>query len=111
MAATPTFKEWKASNSAYERLASSDDVADAIALFDLYDVHRSKSTPAAPVADPKTAAAAASLAARRDAQAEGARVAPSKNAAPNTNVDMNDEEQLFKFYAKKSNDRIRARYQ
>ncbi|MEY4931698.1 MAG: hypothetical protein RLZZ403_18 [Pseudomonadota bacterium] len=110
LAASPQFKEWKSSNAAYERLASSDDIADAIVLFDLYDAHQSKSVPAPAGADPKVVAAAASLAARRDAQAEGAKSAPTRNAAPNANVDMNDESQLFEFYAKKANERVRARY-
>lgn len=110
--ATPEFAEWKASSPTYEKLASSDDVADAIALFDLYDAHTLKSKPApVPVVpvDPAKAAEAAKLAARRGAQVEGGRAPTAKNASPNQNVDMGDADQLFAFYADKSNKRIASR--
>jgi hypothetical protein len=110
--ATPEFAAWKSSSPTYEKLASSDDVADAIALFDLYDAHTLKSkpapVPAVPV-DPVKAAEAAKLAARRGAQAEGAKAPIGRNASPNQNVDMGDADQLFAFYADKSNRRIASR--
>lgn len=103
------FQEWKATSPTYEKLAASDDVADAIALFDLYGAHRSRAV-AAPAVDPVKAAEAAKLAARRGAQVEGARSPTNRATAPNQNVDLNDDDQLFAFYAQKSNARIKSRY-
>ena len=103
------FQAWKATSPAYEKLASSDDVADAIALFDLYGAHRARS--ATPAVDPAQAAAASTLAARRGAQAEGARTPTNRATAPNQSVDLNDEDQLFAFYAQQSNKRLKDRYQ
>jgi hypothetical protein len=104
---TPEFKEWRASSSTYEKLASSDDVADAVALFDLYRAHQSST--AAPKIDPAAQASANALAARRGAQAEGARAPTQRASSPNDNVDLTDPDQLFAFYAKKSNNRMKAR--
>lgn len=101
------FQDWKKTSPAYEKLAASDDIADAIALFDLYGAHQSRSTP---TPDPAQAAAAATLAARRGAQAEGARSPTNRASAPNQSVDLNDDDQLFAFYAQKSNQRLKARY-
>jgi len=104
---TKEFQDWKATSPAYEKLAASDDLADAIALFDLYGAHRTKNpAPAAVVAD---TAAADQVAARREKQAEGALSPNGKNATPNHGVDLNDEDQLFAFYAAKSNARIARR--
>jgi hypothetical protein len=103
------FQDWKSTSPTYEKLAASDDVADAIALFDLYGAHQSRV--GTPAADPSKAAAAATLAARRGAQAEGARTPTNRASAPNQSVDLNDEDQLFAFYAQKSNARIKARHQ
>jgi hypothetical protein len=102
------FQGWKKTSPTYEKLAASDDIADAIALFDLYDAHQSRN--AAPAPDPAQAAAAAMLAARRGAQAEGARSPTNRASAPNQSVDLSDEDQLFAFYAQKSNARIKSRY-
>jgi hypothetical protein len=105
---TEEFKQWKSSSSTYEKLAASDDIADAIALLDLYEAHTAKSTPEF---DPQAAANAARLAARRGAQAEGGKGAgKTKGASPNENVDLKDEDQLFAFYAQNANKRIKARY-
>ncbi len=103
---TPAFQEWKASSPTYEKLASSDDIADAVALFDLYKAHH----PAQAV-DPTQAAAAVTLAARREAQAEGAQASPNKTQSPNHGVDLTDPDQLFAFYADKANSRMRKRNQ
>ena len=108
VARSKDFQDWKATSPTYEKLAASDDVADAIALFDLYGAFRSKS--AAPAPDPKAVAAAASVAARRGAQAEGARTPTNRATAPNQSVDLNDEDQLFAYYAQKSNARLKSRY-
>jgi hypothetical protein len=108
VARSSEFQAWKATSTTYEKLASSDDVADAIALFDLYGAHRARST--APTPDPTKVAAAATLAARRGAQAEGARTPTNRATAPNQSVDLSDEDQLFAFYAKKSNERLKSRY-
>jgi len=105
--ATKEFQTWKASSTTYEKLASSDDVADAVALFDLYRAHQST---AAPQIDPAAQASAAALAARRGAQADGARAPTQRAATPNQNVDLSDPDQLFAFYADKSNKRMKARY-
>lgn len=104
--ATPEFRAWKESSTTYEKLASSDDVADAVALFDLYRAHQSV---AAPKVDPAAQASANALAARRDAQTEGARAPNNRAATPNQNVDLADADQLFAFYANKSNQRMKAR--
>jgi hypothetical protein len=104
---TPAFQAWKKSSQTYEKLASSDDISDAIALFDLYDGHLAKT--GAPRIDPAQAAATATLAARRGAQVEGAQSAVNKNAAPNENVDVNDPDQLFAFYAAQSDKRLKTR--
>lgn len=109
VARSKEFQAWKATSPTYEKLAASDDVADAIALFDLWGAHRARD--AAPRPDPAQVAAAASLAARRGAQVEGARTPTNRASAPNQSVDLSDEDQLFAFYAKKSNERLKARYQ
>lgn len=108
---TQAYKDWQATSETYERLASSDNIADAIALFDLYDAHRSKNAPATPVVDPKVAADAVKLAARRGAQAEGGKAAVTNTATPNHGVDTNDADQLFNFYANKANARMAKRNQ
>ena len=105
--ATKEFQDWKASSTTYEKLASSDDVADAVALFDLYSARQAA---AAPKIDPAAQASANALAARRGAQAEGARAPNNRAATPNQNVDLTDPDQLFAFYADKSNKRMKARY-
>lgn len=107
VAKSQEFRAWKATSPAYEKLASSDDVADAIALLDLYIATTTRS---APNVDPTQAANAAKLAARREAQAEGARSPKNRAQAPNESVDLNDPDQLFAFYAQKSNQRLKARY-
>lgn len=108
-ARTPEFQAWKKSSPTYEKLAASDDTSDAIALFDLYAAqHPTAQTPAAPAAQPADSGAA-TLAARRAAQAEGARAPSGRSAAPNTDVDLNSEDSLFAFYASKANERIRRR--
>lgn len=106
---TKEFQEWKSSSTTYEKLAASDDVADAVALFDLYKARH----PAAPqpTIDPKEVAASQALAARRGAQVEGAKSQRTGKATPNQNVDLNDPDQLWAFYAEKSNNRIKGRYQ
>jgi hypothetical protein len=106
---TKEFAEWKATSPTYERLASSDDVADAVALFDLWESHRSKAAPRQQTPDPEAVAAATKLAARRGAQVDGGKAAVTKSASPNQNVDMNDEDQLFAFYANQANARMRKR--
>jgi len=103
------FQDWKQTSPTYEKLAASDDVADAIALFDLYGAHQSRV--GSPAVDPSKAAASATIAARRGAQAEGARTPTNRASAPNQSVDLQDEDQLFAFYASKSNARIKARHQ
>jgi len=105
---TNEFQEWKGSSPTYEKLASSDDVADAIALFDLYEAHRSRNVSKTP--DPAQAAAADKLAARRDAQAEGARSTTNMAQQPNENMDLSDPDQLWALYAEKSNKRLKGRY-
>ena len=105
---TPAFQTWKASSPTYEKLASSDDIADAVALFDLYGAHTARHAP--PAADPAATAAAATLAARRTAQVDGALAAPARSSSPNTNVDLSDPDQLFAFYSQKANKRIKDRY-
>lgn len=107
VARSKEFQEWKATSQTYERLAASDDVSDAIALFDLYGAFRSKTS--APTPDPAAVAAASKLAARREAQADGARTPTNRATAPNQSVDLNDEDQLFAYYAQKSNARLKAR--
>ncbi len=108
---TTEFAEWQKSSPTYERLASSDDIADAIALVDLYDAHRSKAAPTAPAVDPKQAADAAKLAARRGAQAEGAKAATTISASPNASIDLNSEDQIWRDYSAKANARMKARNQ
>lgn len=108
MARTKEFQAWKGTSPAYERLAASDDVADAIALIDLWKAHSARSAPQP--ASAQDAAAASQLAARRAQQAEGARTPTNKASTPNPAVDLNDPDQLFAFYAKKANDRMKARY-
>lgn len=110
-AKTKEFAEWKGSSPAYEKLASSDDVADAVALFDLWDAHRSKTAPTKPVADAAGAAEAAKLAARRDAQAEGGKAAATTKASPNQGVDLSQEDQQFALYAQQANARMAKRHQ
>jgi hypothetical protein len=107
VARSKEFQEWKATSQTYERLAASDDVSDAIALFDLYGAFRTKTS--APPPNPATVAAAAKLAARREAQVDGARTPTNRATAPNQSVDLNDEDQLFAYYAAKSNARLKAR--
>lgn len=102
---TPSFREWYATSPTYEKLANSDDLSDAIALMDLYSA-RTNRTPAPSPAD---VAASSKLAARRDAQAEGARSADVKGATPDEGVDAENEDQAFAFYAAQANKRIRAR--
>jgi len=104
------FQGWKKSSPTYEKLAASDDISDAIALFDLYDAHQSKAG-VSPQPDPAQAAAAAQLAARRGAQVAGAQAPSHKASQPNQSVDLSDADQLFAFYADKSNARIKARHQ
>lgn len=115
---TKEFQEWKKSSPAYEKLAASDDISDAIALFDLYNAHKgtvkSTTTPATPApaaaaapAAPASTAAADQVAARREKQAEGAASPSGKPAAPNHGVDMSDPDQLFEFYAKRADSRLR----
>jgi len=103
---TPEFQAWKKSSPTYEKLASSDDVADAVALFDLYNATRAK----APEPTPQEAAAAQALAARRGAQVEGALAPTHKAASPSSTVDANDPDQLFAFYAQKANSRLKERH-
>jgi hypothetical protein len=105
---TKDFQDWKESTSTYKKLAASDDVSDAIALFDIYK-HSHPAT-AAKAPDPASVAAATQLAARREAQAEGARSTTSRASAPNQNVDLSDPDQLFAFYAQKSNNRLKSRH-
>jgi seryl-tRNA synthetase len=105
---TTEFQEWKSSSTTYEKLASSDDIADAIALFDLYDAHRSRAGTKTP--DAAQTAAADKLAARRDAQVEGAKSTNNSAQQPNPDVDLNSPDQLFEFYAQKSNKRLQGRY-
>lgn len=105
---TKEFQTWQATSQAYERLASSDDVEDAIALMDLWKLSRPAAAPA-PVVDPKIAADAAKLAAKRGAQVEGGKAAVTGTAAPNAIVDPNDPDQMWNFYASKSNNRMNRR--
>lgn len=102
------FQTWKATSPTYDKLASSDDIADAIALFDLYAAHQLVT--GSPGVDPAAAAESEALAARRGAQVEGARAPSNKSATPNENVDLSDPDQLFAFYANKSNKRLQNRY-
>jgi len=104
---TPEFAEWKKSSPAYEKLAASDDTSDAIALLDLYDAHVGRT--ATPKPTPAQTAAASKLAARRGEQVDGARSLKDKGAQVNEDVDMNNPEQLFAFYAAKADARKRAR--
>ena len=104
LGANEQFRTWKASSPTYEKLAASDEIADAIALFDLYEAHRGKQPK--PVVD---TAAADQIAARRAKQAEGALTPDGKQATPNNQLDLNDADQLFAFYAQKANSRIRGR--
>lgn len=108
---TKEFQAWKQSSSTYEKLAASDDIADAIALFDLYASHKGR-TKVQPPAEPAPASTAAAdqAAARREKQAEGAVTPSSKPASPNQSVDLNDQDQLFAFYAKNADSRIKRRY-
>jgi hypothetical protein len=104
---TKEFQEWKASSETYKRLAASDDISDAIALLDLYKaLHPAQETPKP---NANAVAATDAVAARRAAQVAGARAAKTERAAPNQNLDMNDGEQLFEFYSKAANERIRKR--
>lgn len=107
---TEEFQEWMKSSPTYGRLASSDDVADAIALFDLWKgSHPTPSNPKTPT--PAEADQAAKLSARRKEQAAGASSPSDRGATPNTGVDLDDEDQLFAFHAAKANKRLRERYQ
>lgn len=107
---TEEFQEWMKSSPTYGRLASSDDVADAIALFDLWKgAHPAPSNPKTPT--PAEADQAAKLSARRKEQADGASSPSDRGATPNTGVDLDDEDQLFAFHAAKANKRLRERYQ
>jgi hypothetical protein len=108
---TEEFKTWLGSSPTYGKLAASDEITDAIALLDLYDGHVTKSKPQPKPVDQKAAAEAAKLAARRGAQVDGAKTPRGSNAQPNPGVDLNDGDQLFAFFAEKSNARIKARYQ
>ncbi len=108
---TPEFKAWVETSQTYGKLAASEEITDAIALLDLYEGHALKAQPKPKQIDVKAAADAKQLAARRTAQADGARAPKNSNAQPNPGVDPNDGDQLFSFYADKSNARIRARYQ
>lgn len=104
-----TFQEWMQTSPTYGRLASSDDVADAIALFDLYKAaHPTPGNPNTPTQ--AEADQAAKLSARRKEQAEGASSPNDRGATPNTGVDLTDEDQLFAFHADKANKRLRERY-
>jgi hypothetical protein len=105
---TKEFVEWKKSSSTYEKLAASDDIADAVALFDLYGAHKAR-LPKADQPAPQPTAAADKVAARREAQAAGAASPSGKPAQPNQSVDLDDPDQLFAFYAAKSNERIKRR--
>lgn len=109
---TEEFRKWKESSSTYEKLAASDDIADAIALFDLYESHkgRTKAPAPTPVPAPADTAAADQVAARREKQAEGAATPSGKPASPNQSVDLNDEDQLFAFYAKNADARMKRRH-
>lgn len=114
---TAEFQQWKESSSTYKTLAASDNLDDAIALFDLYEQHKARTKRAAPAsATPPAPAAAANtaaadqVAARREKQVEGASAPSSKPASPNSSVDLNDEDQLFAFYAQQANARIGRRY-
>ncbi len=108
---TKDFAEWQKSSPTHERLASSDDVSDAIALVDLWEAHLSKTTPKAPVADPKVAAEAAKLAAKRGAQAEGGKAAVTVTAVVNKDVDSKDEGQMYAEYFAAANARMKKRNQ
>jgi len=103
---TPEFKQWLKSSPTYTKLASSDEVSDAIALFDLWNAAVSSQEPEAAQA----AAASDTLAARRGAQLAGARAPKATAATPSENVDLKDEDQLFAFYAKQSDARLKGRY-
>jgi hypothetical protein len=106
---TPEFQEWMKSSPTYGKLASSDDVADAIALFDLYKgTHPVQANPNQATAT--EAANAAKLAARRSAQAEGARAPAGSSASPTAEADTTSDDALFAAYAEKANKRLRARY-
>ena len=106
---TPEFQAWRKTSSTYDKLAASDDVTDAIALFDLYEAHQAKSGTQHRV-DPAAVAASNQLTARREAQSEGARSPTNRSATPNENVDLSDPDQLFAFYAAQSNKRLKDRY-
>ena len=103
---TKQFLDWKATSPTYEKLADSDEISDAVTLLDLYNALG----PKASAPNQADVAAAKQLAARREAQVAGGQAAPSRAGQPNENVDLADPEQLFAFYANKSNQRIRNRY-
>jgi hypothetical protein len=79
-------------------------------LLDLYAAHTAKSAPKTPAIDPKEAAEAAKLAARRGAQVEGGKAVGTKSAQPNQSADANDEDSMFAAYANAANKRIAKRY-
>lgn len=101
------FRGWLKTSPAYERLASSEDIADAILLFDQWNFHAGQTQQEG---NSEEAAEADRLAARREAQTRGAQTPRSRAASPNQEVDLNDEEQLFQFYASKANERMRTRH-
>ncbi len=106
---TPEFQAWRKTSQTYDKLAASDDIADAIALFDLYAGHQAQAG-TAPRVDPAEVAESRKLAARREAQSEGAQSPANRTQVPNENVDLNDADQLFAFYAGQSNKRLKDRY-
>ncbi len=108
-AVSQEFKDWVQTSPTNVKLAASDDVADAVALFDLYEGYTLKHAPKTPVVDITKAAEAAKLAARRGAQIEGGRAAKTNAASPNQAVDLADEDQQFAAYAKQANARMAAR--
>jgi hypothetical protein len=59
---TPEFQAWKASSPVYEKLAASEDVNDAIALFNLYKAYQNRANVSPPATKPIPARVAATVA-------------------------------------------------
>ena len=126
----PDFKGWLAQQpKKIQALAASDDPIDSTLLLDRYKAHRpaqyaaaqSAASPATtgkkaddppPPAPPQGSPEADRVAARRQHQAQGARV-PSgaqPRGAPDTNADQGDKSSLFRSMAAKADKELAGRF-
>lgn len=115
MAKSKEYSEWIATQPAkVQAWADSEDITDAVLLFDRFKARPGAVKNAPSPTDAKAEAAkkaaeaeAAALAAKRELQQDGARTATAKGgAAPDTTLDPNSLEALFDIYAKKADARL-----